>query len=103
LREAEVDTVILGCTHYPLVRPVLQRALGRGVAIVSSGEAIAAEVEAELLADGLGNDEGRRGEYRFLATGDPEEFARLGTRFLQLPIGDVRHVDVADPREKAAA
>jgi glutamate racemase len=103
LREAEVDTVILGCTHYPLVRPVLQRALGRGVAIVSSGEAIAAEVEGELRADGLDNDEGRRGEYRFLATGDPEEFARLGTRFLQLPIGDVRHVDVADPREKAAA
>jgi glutamate racemase len=103
LREAEVDTVILGCTHYPLVRPVLQRALGRGVAIVSSGEAIAAEVDAELRADGLDNDEGRRGDYRFLATGDPEEFARLGTRFLQLPIGDVRHVDVADPREKAAA
>ena len=99
LREAEVDTVILGCTHYPLVRPVLQRALGRGVAIVSSGEAIAAEVEAELLADGLGNDEDRRGDYRFLATGDPEDFARLGTRFLQLPIGEVRHVDVADPRE----
>ena len=41
LRRAGVDTVILGCTHYPLVRPVLQRALGRGVTIVSSGEAIA--------------------------------------------------------------
>jgi glutamate racemase len=103
LRDAEVDTVILGCTHYPLVRPVLQRALGRRVAIVSSGEAIAAEVEAELRADDLENDESRRGDYRFLASGDPEDFARLGTRFLQLPIGDVRHVDVADPRERAAA
>ena len=47
-RQAGVDTVILGCTHYPLVRPVLQRALGRGVSIVSSGEAIAAEVDARL-------------------------------------------------------
>ena len=41
LKQAQVDTVILGCTHYPLVRPVLQRELGRGVTIVSSGEAIA--------------------------------------------------------------
>jgi len=98
LKAAAVDTVILGCTHYPLVRPVLQRELGRRVSIVSSGEAIAAEVEHELRADGLAREEGRRGTYRFLATGDPEEFRRLGTRFLQLPIGEVRHVEVADAR-----
>jgi glutamate racemase len=92
LRAAGVDTVILGCTHYPLVRPVLQRALGRGVVIVSSGEAIATEVEGWLRAGGLENDHGRRGDYRFLATADPEEFRRLGTRFLQLPIGAVEQV-----------
>jgi glutamate racemase len=103
LRSAAVDTVILGCTHYPLVRPVLQRALGRGVAIVSSGEAIASEVDARLHACGLANDESRRGDYRFLATGDPEEFRRLGTRFLQLPIGSVEHVEVARPKGRAAA
>jgi glutamate racemase len=95
LKAAAVDTVILGCTHYPLVRPVLQRELGRRVSIVSSGEAIAAEVEDELRADGLAREEGRRGAYRFLASGDPEEFRRLGTRFLQLPIGEVRQVEVA--------
>src|SRR5215211_7525102 len=50
LKQAGVDTVILGCTHYPLVRPVLQRELGRRVAIVTSGEAIAGEVERELRA-----------------------------------------------------
>jgi glutamate racemase len=101
LKSAGVDTVILGCTHYPLVRPVLQRELGRGVTIVSSGEAIADEVEAELRADGLEREEGRRGRYRFLATGDPEGFRRLGTRFLQLPIGEVRHVEV-EPAGRAA-
>jgi glutamate racemase len=94
LKQAGVDTVILGCTHYPLVRPVLQRELGRGVAIVSSGEAIASEVEATLREAGLENDEQRRGDYRFLATGDPEQFRRAGTRFLQLPIGEVEHVEV---------
>ncbi|MEA2399708.1 MAG: glutamate racemase [Thermoleophilaceae bacterium] len=95
LKQAGVDTVILGCTHYPLVRPVLQRELGRGVTIVSSGEAIATEVEARLREAGVDNDEHRRGEYRFLATGDPEQFRRAGTRFLQLPIGSVEHVEVA--------
>jgi len=89
LREADVDTVILGCTHYPLVRPVLQRALGRRVSIVTSGEAIADEVHSKLLEADLAQEEGRRGRYEFMATGDPEEFRRLGTRFLQLPIGRV--------------
>jgi glutamate racemase len=103
LRAAGVDTVILGCTHYPLVRPVLQRALGRGVAVVSSGEAIAGEVDARLRAAGLASDDSRRGDYRFLATGDPDEFRRLGTRFLQLPIGSVEHVEVAPLAPRAAA
>ncbi len=103
LRAAGVDTVILGCTHYPLVRPVLQRALGRGVVVVSSGEAIASEVDTRLRDAGLANDDSRRGAYRFLATGDPEEFRRLGTRFLQLPIESVEHVDVAPAARRAAA
>jgi glutamate racemase len=102
LKSAGVDTVILGCTHYPLVRPVLQRELGRGVSIVSSGEAIASEVEAALRGAGLEREPGAKGTYRFLATGDPERFRRLGTRFLQLPIGEVRHVEVAPPRRAAA-
>lgn len=94
LTAAGVDTVILGCTHYPLVRPVLRRALGRGVDLVSSGEAIAAEVERALAEDGIEADAERKGMYHFLSSGDPEEFRRLGTRFLQLPIARVRQVRV---------
>jgi glutamate racemase len=90
-----VDTVILGCTHYPLVRPIIQRSLGRGTTLVSSGEAIAEELASRLADAGLANDTGRRGSYRFLCSGDAGEFARLATRFLQLPIGDVHQVDVA--------
>jgi glutamate racemase len=102
LRQAGVDTAILGCTHYPLVRPVLQRALGRGVSIVSSGEAIAAEVEHVLREAGVAQDEERRGRYRFIATGEPEEFRRLGTRFLQLPIAEVEHAPVGAVARRAA-
>ena len=104
LRAAGVDTVILGCTHYPLIRPVLQRELGRGITIVSSGEAIAEGVHDRLGELGLANAEGRRGSYRFLASGDVHEFRRLGTRFLQLPITEVDHVDLERVgRARAAA
>ena len=95
LRGADVDTVILGCTHYPLVRPMLQRELGRGVMLVSSAEAVADAVERELDHDGLSAPAGRRGGYRFMCSGDPVEFRRVGTRFLQLPMEHVEHVDVA--------
>ena len=102
LIEAGVDTVVLGCTHYPLVRPAIQRCLGRGVEIVTSGEAIVDEVERELAVADVAAPWDRRGNYRFLATGDVDEFRRLGTRFLQLPIARVEHVDVAPGAEVAA-
>jgi glutamate racemase len=95
LLEAGVDTAILGCTHYPIVRSVLQRALGRTVTLISSGQAIADEVERELSARRLDNDIDRRGSYRFLCTGDPEEFRAVAARSLGLPVEDVRHVNLA--------
>jgi glutamate racemase len=100
LREAGVDTVILGCTHYPLVRPILQRTLGRGVEIVTSGAPLARQVEHVLGARGLGNPAGGEGEYAFLSTGDVDAFSALGSRFLQMPLGPVEHVGLP---ERAAA
>jgi glutamate racemase len=96
LRTAGVDTVILGCTHYPLVRHMIQRELGRGVVTVAAAEELAREVSETLRRKGWENDPQRRGHYTFCATGDPDEFRRLGTRFLQMPLGSVEHV-VATP------
>jgi glutamate racemase len=95
LREAAVDTVVLGCTHYPLVRPMLQRFLGRNVRIVTSGEALARQAEHALSSRGLANPRAGEGDYRFLCTGDTDAFRRLGTRFLQLPLGRVERVPAA--------
>jgi glutamate racemase len=95
LKAEGVDTVILGCTHYPLVRPIIQRSLGRGIKLVSSGEAIAEDLATRLGAAGLANDADRRGSYRFLCSGDTDAFTKLATRFLQLPLGEVAQVDVA--------
>jgi glutamate racemase len=92
LRAAEVDTVILGCTHYPLVAPMLQRALGPGVTLVTSGAAAAADVQGVLGERSLSNHQQREGDYRFLCTGEIESFRTLGTRFLQMPLTDVSAV-----------
>src|SRR5215216_5003896 len=96
LKDAGVDTVILGCTHYPLIRPIFQRVFGRGVTLVFSAEETAREVAETLARKGIENEESREGSYRFLTTGDPAAFRLLGERFLQLPLGEVEHVAVAD-------
>ncbi|MGN6372525.1 MAG: glutamate racemase [Solirubrobacteraceae bacterium] len=97
LREAGVDTVILGCTHYPLIKPMLQRMLGPSVTLVSSGAALARQVEHALSTRGLSNPrKDEEGDYRFLCTGDPEAFRELGTRFLQMPLGEVEQVELVD-------
>jgi glutamate racemase len=94
LREANVDTVILGSTHYPLVAPMLQRTLGRGVTLISSGAAVARRVEHALAVRGLESKRAGEGDYRFLCTADVESFRTLGTRFLQMPLGEVKHIDL---------
>ena len=95
LKAAGVDTVILGCTHYPLIRPIFQRVFGRGVTLVFSAEETAREVAETLERKGIENDAKREGGYRFLTTGDPEQFREMGARFLQLPIRSVEHVAVS--------
>jgi glutamate racemase len=94
LKAAEVDTTILGCTHYPLVAPMLQRTLGRGVRLVTSGMGVARSVERALAARGLSNPQRDEGSYRFRCTGDVASFKALGTRFLQMPLGHVVHVEL---------
>jgi glutamate racemase len=96
LRRAGVDTVILGCTHYPLISPMLQRILGPEVMLVSSGAALARQVEHALSTRELRNPRAEgEGEYRFLCTGDVDAFCELGTRFLQMPLGAVEHVELS--------
>lgn len=92
LHRADVDTVILGCTHYPLVRPLLQRILGRNVRLVTAGHAVAATAERILEGHDLATESRTEGSYSFVCTAEPERFRELGTRFLQLPLGEVELV-----------
>ena len=92
----------LGCTHYPLIRPVLQRVFGRDVTLVFSAEETARDVATTLARKGIENDAAREGSYRFLTTGDPAAFRAQGRRFLQLPIAEVEQVTLAALAEAAA-
>lgn len=96
LRAARVDTVILGCTHYPLIRLMIQRMLGPGVTLITSGAALARQVEHALSSRGLRSDRDGEGDYKFLCTGDVEGFAEPATRFLQMPLGTVEQVSLAE-------
>jgi glutamate racemase len=102
LKDDGVDTVILGCTHYPLIRQIFQRVFGRDVTLVFSAEETAREVAETLARKGIENVADREGVYRFMTTGDTEVFRVTGARFLQLPIDAVERVELAD-LERAAA
>jgi glutamate racemase len=92
LRRAQVDTVILGCTHYPVIERLLRRSLP-GVTLIKSGETLAREVSETLERKHLRRAPGREGGYRFVCSGDPAVFREAGGRFLQMPLGDVCVVD----------
>ncbi|HEX4049055.1 MAG TPA: glutamate racemase [Elusimicrobiota bacterium] len=90
LRAARVDTVILGCTHYPYLKAVLARAMGPRVRLIDSADETARETERVLSELDLRAPKGRLGHRMFYASDAPERFARLGRRMLGAAIGRVR-------------
>lgn len=85
-----IDTLVLGCTHYPLLARTIKEALGREVTLVSSADETAFEVRHILETTGWSRDGDRPGWRRFYTTGDPVTFRRLGERFLGTPLRDVQ-------------
>jgi glutamate racemase len=90
LVERGIDTLILGCTHYPLLSGLLQLELGPDVVLVSSAEETAKDVYATLLGAGLQRDETTSPRHEFLATGDPDAFHRVAEVFLGPELSEVR-------------
>ena len=90
MREAQVDTLVLGCTHYPLLTGVISYVMGDDVTLVSSAEETAKDVYRTLVASGLLRAADLpEPVHQFRVTGDPAEFERLGRRFLGPEIGQV--------------
>jgi glutamate racemase len=90
--EKNIDTVVLGCTHYPFVIPLIEEIVGRNVRVIDPAPAVARQVKRLLEAGGMRNDQPARGSFRFFTSGDPKVLKSL------LPVllgerGDVKKVE----------
>jgi len=86
LRRTDIDTLILGCTHYPLLKGVVRRVMGPSVRLIDSADAVARETESLLENLELRRRQGR-GRQRFFVSDDPKRFSRLARRLLGLRAG----------------
>ncbi len=96
LREANVDTLVLGCTHYPLLRGVIAKTMGDGVTIVDSAESVAGEIRERLaaLGESPGGDPEDDHRHRFFVTDVPGPFQAVAERFLRGPIPRLEQVRI---------
>ncbi len=94
LQAADIDTLILGCTHYPLLTGVINYVLGDDVVLVSSSDACAQDTYARLTRKGLLHDAPRHASRQFLTTGDADSFQGVGERLLGRFVHDVEQVEL---------
>ncbi|MFC3883127.1 glutamate racemase [Bacillus songklensis] len=93
-RNSDIDTLILGCTHYPLLKPVIQEVIGPKVKLISSGEETASEVSAILSYSDLLNDGEEKAEHLFLTTGSDQLFQMIASKWFEHPIRNVHHISL---------
>ena len=87
-----VDTLVLGCTHYPLLKPVIGNVVGRDVRLIDSAEETASETAATLKGEGLDHASTNDARYRYIASDAPEQILPVGGRFLGSAIDRVETV-----------
>jgi glutamate racemase len=92
MRSDHIDTLLLGCTHYPFLARTIGDVMGRGVVLVSSAEETAFEVLSIISETGLGHRTAAKGSHRFLSSGDIGLFRELGSRLLGPELDDVERV-----------
>ena len=103
IRKSGADTLILGCTHYPLLKKVISSIMGDKVTLINPGFAAAREIKAELTAKDMLATETPDDQYRFYVSDDPAEFTRLGSVFLEKSInGMIGRVDIEQYTEALA-
>lgn len=94
-REAKIDTLILGCTHYPLLAPVIKQFLGEEVMLIDSGREAANALRQDLAAQGLVAEKSHSGIYRFLVSDSTHGFAQVAEQFLGRAVSEqVEKIDI---------
>jgi glutamate racemase len=95
MKAAGIDTLILGCTHYPLLTEIIGEIMGPGVTLVSAGEESAFELKRLLKGEELRNEESHRGEAEFYVSDRAEDFERMASLFLREDLHhSVRRIDI---------
>lgn len=93
LKKVGVDTVILGCTHYPLLKPLIKEVLGEQVTLIDSAKQVAIEVKKILSTEGLLNKVRKKVRHKFYVSDNPGGFSELAKRFLSKPIHNVKRIN----------
>jgi glutamate racemase len=93
LKDARVDTVILGCTHYPLLKAIIQEVMGKNITLIDSAKQVAIEVKKILSSEGLFSQGKKKGAQKFYVSDNPEWFSELAERFLGRPLMNVKKVN----------
>ena len=94
LRNAGIDTLVLGCTHYPLLDKAIQSVMGDKVTLINSGNAVAHVVKVKLEQLGLLNPVQCETTHRYYTSDSTDQFKRLGSAFLKQPIENATHVNI---------
>jgi glutamate racemase len=93
LRSCRIDTLVLGCTHYPLLKKMIQKTMGNGVTLIDSASATAACVKEILEREKLSRDLSSPPAHHFFVTDMPRRFLEIGERFLESPLSNVVRVN----------
>ncbi len=94
LKNQDVDTVVLGCTHYPLLKDVIQQVMGKDIVLIDSAIETAKIVSKVLLKEGLTRDQNNEQIIKFFVTDSPERFIEVGERFLKRKIENIEKISL---------
>lgn len=96
LRSKNIDTLILGCTHYPILRDVIQEVIGENVVLIDSGAAASVDVENYLSGRGLRNKSSQLGDHEYYVSDIPQKFKQIAERFLGREVNHINKINVDD-------
>jgi len=94
LKKAEIDTLVMGCTHYPILTKVIGEIMGDDVTLINPAEETAIELKSILFENGLQNTTKRKPEYSYFVSDNTEKFARVGSNFLNREIENISKIEI---------
>ncbi|TDT62352.1 glutamate racemase [Fonticella tunisiensis] len=94
LKDVDIDTLVMGCTHYPLLTRVVGDVMGQDVTLINPAEETALELKEILMEKGLQNDPENNPSYRYYVSDNPDKFSRVGSNFLNRDISNIQKVDI---------